>query len=70
MLVLGAAGTAGGGPWALRWVRCRGLGAVSQGRGLEGGLEISGAWVLLTTACEFWDPAGSFLFSILVPGEL
>lgn len=36
MLVLGAAGTAGGGPWALRWVRCRGLGAVSQGRGFGG----------------------------------
>lgn len=30
-------------------------------------MRISGAWVLLTTACEFWDPKGSFPFSILVP---
>lgn len=67
MLVLGAA-AAGGGPWALRWVRCRGLGAISGG--VEGGSGISSAWVLLTTACEFWDPEGSFPFSILVPGEL
>lgn len=69
MLVLGTAAVGGGGgPWTLRWVRCRGLGAISGG--VEGGLGISSAWVLLTTECEFWDPKGSFSFSILVPGEL